>query len=307
MRKFFNKSYIVLIALFCVLLTACQVSSEGSQEETKSGFQEQPSQTLQVTHIEKKALEQPSEKIQSSAFKLPDDVFIIEISRGYDGNQEALTLKNDLLQFWVNENVICEKQIPIPAKVLIGANFYEVIGNPYISEEGELVLIQSYTTPEGKQKLDYTILITNCNKIITSFNYDAYVFQDYEGKYGLAFYGDNPLPWYPYAGFAFDTVDSNFTLPKPTIIWLNNSTVRNFDFFSWVSESESQEMVSDIFVRLYVESYGELYIAEAVASFKAVKVDDKFFDLIHERFLPEEYNERFFKLIQIMNGYKQKS
>lgn len=320
MRKIFNKFYIVLIALFCIFLTACQFYSEEPQEETKSGLQEQlleqPSEALQVeeekqelieTPIEQEELEESIEEVTSSAFKLPADVFIIEVSRNYDGNQKALTLKDGLLQFWLNENIVCERQIPIPAEVTIGSNFYEVIGNPYISEDGRLVLVQSYTTSEGKQKLDYTILTNNCSKIIPSLNYDGYVFQNFEGKYGLVFYRDNPqFPWYPYEGFGFNTVDSNFTLPKPTIIWLNESTVKSVNFGSWGSTSYGYQDISAISVRLDVEAYGELDIAQVGNSFEPVKVDNNFFNLLYEKFTPKEYNERFSKVIQTINKYKQK-
>jgi len=320
MKKIFNQFYIVLIVLFCVLLTACQFSSEETQKETKSELQEQlseqPSEALQVvlekqelieTLIEQEELEKSIEEIICSAFKLPTDAFIIEISRNYDGSQETLTLKDDLLQFWLNQNIVCEKRIPIPAEVTIGSNFYEVIGNPYISKDGRLVLIQSYTTPDGKQKLDYTILTNNCSKIIPSLNYDGYVFQNFEGKYGLVFYHDNPpFPWYPYEGFGFDTVDSNFTLPKPTIIWLNESTVKSVNFGSWGSTSYGYQDISAISVRLDVEAYGELDIAQVGNSFEPVEVDNNFLDLLYEKFTPKEYNERFSKVIQTINEYKQK-
>lgn len=319
MRKIFNKFYIVLIALFCLLLTACQFSSEESQEEPKSELQEQLLEqsigTLQVAdekqelieiHIEQEEIEKPIEEVTSSAFKLPDDVFIIEISRNYNGNQEALTLKDGLLQFWVNENMVCEKQIPVPAEVLMGSNFYEVIGNPYISKDGSLVLIQSYTTQEGKQKLDYTILTNSCRKIIPSFNYAGYVFQNFEGKYGLVFYHTNrPFPNL-YEGFGFNTVDSSFKLPTPSIIWLNESTVTSVNFASWGSTSYGYQDISAISVRLNVESYGELDIVQIGNSFEPVEVDNNFFDLLYEKFPPEEYNERFYKVIKTINEYKQK-
>lgn len=319
-EKIFSKFYIVLIALFCVLLTACHISSEEPQEYPKIELQEpllgQPSKDLQVPEekteltyisVEKEKLEETIEKDTSSAFKLPDNVFITQVYRNYDGDQEVLTFKKDgLLQFWVNENMICQKQIPVPAEVSIGNNFYEVIGNPYISTDGELVLIQSYTTPEGKQKLDYTILAKNCSKIIWSLNYDGYVFQNYDGKYGLVFYRYTPpFPWYPYEGFGFNTVDDDFTLPTPTTIWLDKSTVKSVNFGDWGSSSYGYRDISAISVRLEVDSYGELDIAQVGDSFEPVEVDIYFIDFLHEKFAPEEYNKRYSKVLQMINEYAQ--
>ena len=312
---------IVLIALFCILLTACQFSSKDTQEEYATvELQEQPSEnpstSLQFidekqesleTNIEQSSLEEPTEKVTSSAFKFPDDVSIIGVSRNYNDDQEALTLKDGLLQLWINENIVCEKQIPLPAKISIGSGFYEVIGNPYISNDGRLVLIQSYTNPKGEQKLDYTILAENCSKIIPSLNYNGYVFQNNEGKYGLVFYDGNiQTIGYPYEGFGFNTVDINFALPEPTIIWLNKETVKSVNFGSWGSTSYGYQDIHAISVRLDVESYGELDIANACDYFEPVEVDNNFFDLLYEKFTPEEYNERFSKLIQTINEYKQK-
>lgn len=321
MRKFFNKVYILAIILFCVLLTACQTTNEEPQEEPKNELQvqvlEEPSETSQVSEesqeqmemiIEHQELEGPIKEVPCSSFKLPDDVFIIEVSQTYDGNQQALTLKDNLLQFWVNDNMVCEKQIPVPAKISLGSNFYEVIGNPYISTDNQLILIQSYTTSSGQRKLDYTVLTNNCIRIIPSLNYDGYVFQNFEGNYGLASYRDaSPLPWYPYEGFGFNIADSNFTLPKPTIIWLNESTVKSVNFGSWGSSSYGYQDVSAISVRLNVESYGELDIARVGDSFEPVEVDYVFLDLLREKFLPEEYTERFNKVIQTLSEYKEKS
>lgn len=320
MKKFFNKVSIVLIALLCVLLTACQFHSKDTQKEYQSELQEPPleefNMTLQVeeakqelieTTIEQPFQEETAEGVTNSDLELPNDVPIIEISRNYTDNQEAITLKDGLLQLWINENMICEKQIPIPARESIGEGFYEVIGNPYISYDGRLVLIQSYTTSEGEKELDYTILAKSCNKIVPSLNYNGYVFQNNKGKYGLVFYDDEtPIPGYPYEGFEFETVDSDFALPKPTIIWLNESTVKSVNFGSWGSASYGYRDVSGISVRLDVEGYGELNIAHVCDSFTPVEVDYKFLDFLHEKFTPEEYNERFSKLVKTINEYKQK-
>ena len=191
-------------------------------------------------------------------------------------------------------------------KLSIGNGFYEIIGNPYISEDGSLVLIQSYTTPAGRQKLDYTILTENCNKIITSLANDGYVFQDYEGKYGLAFYRDNSFPWYPYAGIGFSTVDSNnFILPEPTIIWLNESTVKSVSFGYWGSTSYHYQDIRAISARLDIESYGELDIAFVQEPFEPVEIDDTFLKLLREKFAPQEYEERLAQLMQTIILYKQ--
>lgn len=322
MNKKFNKFYIVLAVACFLLLTACHASEEKMQEDSITAYQfsdkemqesasDVPAkfeneQELPETTIEQNDAEELIEGTSSLDFELPNDVFVIEISRNHNDNQKVLALKDEFLQLWLNQTMICEKKIPVPAKVSIGSNFYEVIGNPYISEDGSLVLIQSYTTPKGEQRLDYTILAKNCIKIIPSLVYDGYVFQNYEGKYGLAFYRDNPsFPWYPYEGFGFNTVDSNFSLPIPTIIWLNESTVKSVKFGSWGSTSYGYQDISAISVRLEVESYGELDIAQVCDSFEPVEVDDIFFDLLYEKFSPNEYNERFSKVIQTINEYKQ--
>ena len=319
MKKIFKKAHIIFIVLFCVLLTACQSSSKDSQEECQSELQEQPleetSASLQVMEekqeLIEKTIEQPSsqETIKKATvldFKFPDDVFIIEVSRNYNDDQEAITLKDELLQLWINGNMVCEKQIPPPAKVSIGSNFYEVIGNPYISNDGRLVLIQSYTNPKDEHKLDYTILAKNCSKVIPSLNYNGYVFQNYEGKYGLVFYDGNiQTIGYPYEGFGFNTVDNNYTFPKPTIIWLNESTVKSVNFGSWGSSMYGYQEIWGISARLDVESYGQLDISHACDSFEPVEINDNFFYLLHEKFTPEEYNERFSKYWSEWHRYLQ--
>lgn len=164
-----------------------------SNSEDKQEIEEEP--------IESNGEKEPTEKTSRVDFELPKDAFIIEVSRDNNGDQRVITLKGETLQIWSNQTIACEKKIPIPAEVSIGNSFYEVVGNPYISEEGKLVLIQSYTTMEGELKLDYTILAKHCKKIIPSLNWDGYVFQNDEGKYILAHYRDRQsLPWYPYEG-----------------------------------------------------------------------------------------------------------
>lgn len=101
--------------------------------------------------------------------------------------------------------------------------------------------------------------------------------------------------------------DTNFTLPKPTIIWLNESTVKSANFGSWGSSSYGYQDVSAISARLDVESYGELDISNVLGSFEPIEVDDKFFDLLYQKFEPQEYEERLAKVIQTLNQYKRKS
>lgn len=318
MKKIFSKVYIVLIIMLLGLLTACQVSNTEPQDMPQNALQvelvEEPRKTSQNSEenqeliekpIEQVKLEEPTQEVESSDFKFPDDVFIIEVYRHSNGDQEFLTLKDEFLQFWVNENMVCEKKIPVPAEISIGSNFYEIIGNPYISKDGSLVLIQSYTTSKGELKLDYTILAKNCSKIIPSLNYDGYVFQNNEGKYGLVFYHDEPrFPWYPYEGFGFTEADVDFALPKPTTIWLNESTVQSVNFGSWGSTSYGYRDVSAISVRLNVESYGELDIANVYGPFEPVEVDDDFFDLLYEKFAPQNYEKKFSTVLQTINEYK---
>lgn len=330
MKKNLSRLYITLIVAFLVLLTACGASGDRKQEATvataeysNAEVQEAPSTAFQIFDDETQEelknilskLEAEQEKEQKEElierpldFELLEDAFIIEVSRNYKGDQKTLLLKDGFLQFWLNQSVVCVKKIPAPSKVSIGSSFDEVIGNPYISEDGKLVLIQSYTTLEGEPKIDYTILANHCNKIIPVLAYDSYVFQNYEGKYGLAFYRDDSFYWYPYTGFGFNTVeDSNFSLPKPTIIWLNTSTVKSVKFGSWGTTSYGYQDVTAISARLDVESYGELDIANVSGSFEPVEVDKDFFGLLDEKFTPQEYEERFFTVIQTINKYKQKS
>ena len=317
MRKIFNKFYIVLVTLFCMSFTACHSYSKDYQVEPQIGLQgqllKQYHEALQVAEektipIERKNSENSIEEVTDLYCKLPTNAFIIEFTQYSDGTQEVLTLKEDgLLQLWENENIVCETKIPIPSKLMVGNNFYEIIGNPYISKDGELVLIQSFTTSDGKQ-LDYTILTNNCKKIIPSLNYNGYVFQNFEGKYGLVFCSDDSsFLSYPYEGFGFNPIADHCIFPKPTIIWLNESTVKNVNFESWVSISYNCQAITGISVSLDVESYGELDIAHVGDSFEPIEIDDEFNDLLYEKFSPEEYEERFLKVIQTLNEYKQKS
>lgn len=341
MRRNLSKLYVILMVTCMILLSACQAPSDEVQtsiantDQFSNGEkQEEPptmvpqladgeiqealsnilsnsedKQEIEEGPIESNEEKEPTEETPRVDFELPKDAFIIEVSRDNNGDQRVITLKGETLQIWLNQTIACEKKIPIPAEVSIGNSFYEVVGNPYISEEGKLVLIQSYTTMEGKLKLDYTILAKHCKKIIPSLNWDGYVFQNDEGKYILAHYRDSQsLPWYPYEGFGFSEVeDTNFSLPKPTIIWLNESTVKSVNFGSWVSSSYGYQDVSAISARLDVESYGELDISNVLGSFEPIEVDDKFFDLLYQKFEPQEYEERLAKVIQTLNQYKRKS
>lgn len=287
-------------------LSSCYSSENETYEKTDAVLKvSENKQELIEETIEQNVSEEPIEEVRNLDFELPDDACIIEVYHDYNGNQKAITLDDGLLQIWLNETVVCEKQIPIPAKLSIGNGFYEIIGNPYISEDDNLVLIQSYTTVDGKQKLDYTILANNCNKIIFSLAYDGYVFQDYDGNYNFVFYSDSPRPWYPYAGFGFNDVDDNFTLPEPTMISLNESTVKSVNFGSWGSTSYGYRDINAISVRLDVESYGELDIAYVCRLHEPVEVDNHFFNLLNERFAPHEYKERYSKLIETINDYKR--
>lgn len=322
MNKNFSKLYIVLIVIFSTILTACQGASNVAQKKLNMVlFDTTDKHELDVNYLvqtdSKKFIKKTTQKEiveqETTAeevildFEFLKDAFLLDVFEDYKGNKRALTLKDGVLQFWLNQTMVCEKEIPLPAELSIGNGFYEIIGNPYISEDGSLVLIQSYTTPDGNQKLDYTILTENCNKIITSLANDGYVFQDYEGKYGLAFYRDNPPhPWYPYAGIGFNTVDSNnFILPEPTIIWLNESTVKSVSFGSWGSTSYHYQDIRAISARLDVESYGELDIAFVLEPFEPVEIDDTFLKLLREKFAPREYEERLAQLIQTIMMYKQ--
>lgn len=241
-------------------------------------------------------------------FELPEGTILIEVYKENDGNQKAITLKDGVLQLWLNQNVVCEKRIPIPAQISIGNGFYEIIGNPYISKNDELVLIQSYTTLNGKPKIDYTILASRCKKIIPSLIYDGYVFQNYEGKYGLVYYRDWKPLGNPYAGFHFNSIEDNdFSLPEPTTIWLNNSTVKSVKFGSWGSASYGYQDINAISARLDVESYGELDISFVCELFEPVEVDDDFFDFLDEKFAPQEYEKSFSLLLRTIDSYRRKS
>lgn len=324
MNKKINRFYMVLVVTFLVLLTACHVSDSKMQENTISVYQfsdeetqEESSKAISSFANKQELAEmticnndskEPIEEASSLECELPNNDFIIEDYRDYNENQKVVISKDGFLQFWLNQTMVCEKKIPVPAKISVGSGLYGVIGNPYISEDGDLVLIQSYTTAEGEPKIDYTILTKKCSKIIPSLICDGYVFKNYDGKYGLVYYRDeSPFLGYPYEGLHFNSVDKNFSLPKPTIIWLNESTVKMVNFGSWGTSSYEYQDISAISVRLYVESYGELDIAYVCDPFEPVEIDDRFLDLLYEKFTPEEYNERFSKVIQTINEYKQNS
>lgn len=243
----------------------------------------------------------------SSAFAFPTNAFIIEVSRDCNENVKILALKDGFLQFWLNYTLVCEKKIPVPAKVSIGSGFYQVIGNPYISEDDSLVLIQSYTTPEGEPKLDYTILAKDCRKIVPTLNYNCYLFQNYEGKYGLAYYHTSPLPYYIYEGFGFNDLDNDFPLLTPKVIWLDTKTVKMVNFGSWGSTSYGYQDISAISTRLYVDGYGEVDVSSVYDLSEPVEVDCYFFDSLREKFAPTAYTQRFAKLLQLIDEYKQKS
>ena len=244
------------------------------------------------------------------AFDLPGNPSIIEVRQLYDEakTQEIIALKGWSLQFWINDTLICEKEIPIPAQISIGNDFYEIFGNPYISKDGELVLVQSYTTSNGEQKIDYTILTNNCSKLISTLGYNHWVFQNNDGEYCLAYYKPDESSIFnlAYAGLYFNAMDNDTVLPTPTIIDLNESTVKSVKFGSWCSVSYHCTQVYDISARLDVESYGELDIASISKNFEKVEVDKKFFNFLDETFSPAEYDKRFFKLLQIIDEYKNK-
>lgn len=340
MRRNLSKLYVILMVTCMILLSACQAPSDEAQtsiantDQFSNGEKQEElptmipqladgeiqealsnilsnsedKQEIEEEPIESNGEKEPTEKTSRVDFELPKDAFIIEVSRDNNGDQRVITLKGETLQIWSNQTIACEKKIPIPAEVSIGNSFYEVVGNPYISEEGKLVLIQSYTTMEGELKLDYTILAKHCSKIVPVLAYDSWVFQNNEGKYGLAFYRDDAYYWYPYEGFRFNTVeDSNFSLPKPTIIWLNESTVKSANFGSWGSSRYGYRDISAISVRLNVESYGELDIANIIGSFDPIEIDEDFSAMFYESFMPQEYEERLAKVIQTLNQYKRKS
>lgn len=333
MNKNLSKLYTIFVVISLVLLTACQASDDQKQETSENAtcfysFKAQEKSAITSLFEDEKIREalsnalsnlkdrqeieqEPTEPVETQEkvdLELPGGEFIIEYNQNSNGELSVLTLKDGILKYWLNGTIVCKKTIPIPAKTSFGSSFNDIIGNPYISEDGKLVLIQSYTTLEGELKLDYTIFAKHCSKIVPVLAYDSWVFQNNEGKYGLAFYRDDAYYWYPYAGFRFNTVeDSNFSLPKPTIIWLNESTVKSVSFGSWGSSSYGYQDVSAISARLDVESYGELDISNVLGSFKPIEVDGKFFDLLHQKFEPQEYTERLCLVIQALNEYKQKS
>lgn len=279
---------------------------EAIEEESHSEeIIEQESHSEEISK-EEVASQESSEKEIQLDFEFPDNTVILEVVKDYDGNQSFLTLKDEFLQYWTNQTMVCEKQIPAPAKISVGDGFFDKIGNPYISKDGDLVLIQSYTTLEGEKVLDYTILANNCIKTIPIlYRYSDYVFLDCEGNYGVVFYHNEMLLNYPYRGIRFEDVDTaNFILPQPTTIWLNESTVKSLNFTSWVQVSYGYTAIYGISVRLDVESYGELDIAYVCDTFEPVEVDKAFFKLLDEKFTPQEYDERFSKLIQTINEYK---
>lgn len=343
MKKVFSKLYILLGVIILVFSTSCQSSNSKNQEETalpsqasdttmqeetgntcKCSYEEDdedPSTTSKLPNEEKieETTTEPSvsdkENLKESGkvpadqneetkldIELPNGAFIIEVSRDSDGNQNILALKDEFLQIWCNQTMICEKKIPTPANISIGSNLYEIFGNPYISKKGELVLIQSYTNLDDEPKLAYTILAKNCEKIISSLAYDGYVFKNSEGKYAVVFYKDD-FPWYPYGGLGFSIADSYFPLPEPTTIWLNESTVKSVSFRSWGTTSYGYQDVSAIAVRLEVEDYGTLDISHACEPFEPIEVDRDFFELLHEDFSPNEYEERFASIVQALNKY----
>lgn len=324
MKKTFGKVCIVLAAMLFVLLTACQSSNGEEPLETKDILPNEesnsvlPSEELASISSSSEDKQGLTEKAKdpntqneldkepaNSAFELPEGAFIIEDYRYSNDNQRVIVIKDGVLQVWDNQNVICEKKIPVPSQISVGDRLDKVIGNPYISEDGRLILVQSYITLENELKINYTVLSKNCRKIIPSLIYDGYVFQNYEGKYGLVFYDD-----FAYSGLIFntiDSIDSDFTLPNPTTIWLNESTVESVKFGSWGTTSYGYQDVSAISVRLYVKDYGELDIANACEPFEPVEVDDDFLDLLNERFSPREYQRRLFRVIQTLNEYKRNS
>lgn len=234
------------------------------QENGSKGLSEEnvPEKDVERETTLEKSDEEPAPEKETERENVPEEktldfeplegATIIEVSQENDGNQKALTLKDGVLQLWLNQDVICEKRIPIPAQLSIGNGFYEIIGNPYISKNGELVLIQSYTTLNGKPKIVYTILANRCKKIIPSLIYGGYVFQNYEGKYGLVYHSDRqPFIGCPYEDLYFSPVkDKDFSLPEPTTIWLNYSTVKSVKFGSWGSTSYHYRDISGISARL---------------------------------------------------------
>ncbi|MCI8655354.1 MAG: hypothetical protein HFJ48_05760 [Clostridia bacterium] len=330
MKKNLDKLCIIFIATFLLSLTACQNSDDverekgntvlsdfGKQQELGKELSNRINLNMLVEEIteetdSKEIIEQETESNKKALnFELPAATILVEISEKIDGSYEALTLNKDgILQFWQNQNVVCEKQIPIPSEIFEGNGLYEVIGNPYISKEGDLVLIQSYTTLEGEKKLDYSILANRCIKRIKADAHSGYVFRNYDGKYGFTFCtGQLPVPWYPYEGVGFNSVDTDndFSLPETTTIWLNDSTVESVSFGSWGSTSYGYRDIYAISARLRIESYGELDILFVCEPFEPVEVDDAFFKLLEEEFEPKDYEERFFQLMQTISEYKQKN
>lgn len=333
MNKNLSKLYTIFVVISLVLLTACQASDDKKQETSENAncsysFKAQEKSAITSLFEDEKIREalsdvlsnledrqeleeepaEPDEAQEKVKLELPSGEFLIEYDQEPNGELRILTLKDGILKYWLNGTIVCKKTIPIPAKTSVGSSFNDIIGNPYISKDGKLVLIQSYTTLERELKIDYTILAKHCSKIVPVLAYDSWVFQNNEGKYGLAFYRDDSFYWYPYSGLGFNTVeDSNFSLSKPTIIWLNESTVKSVSFGSWGSSSYGYQDVSAISARLDIESYGELDILNVSGSFEPIEVDDKFFDLLHQKFEPQEYEERLCLVIQTLNEYKQKS
>ena len=123
MNKNFSKFYVVLIVVFSTILTACHGSSNVAQKKIdmvlfaphtldENSIVQTASKKLIKKTTQKEAFEQetPAEEVPLD-FEFLNDAFLIDISQDYNGNQKTLTLKDGVLQFWLNQTMVCEKEI----------------------------------------------------------------------------------------------------------------------------------------------------------------------------------------------------